>query len=135
MVMEWNTYCLPQYDEVLFYRNIMCVNKFIRAKELVKLAKELDIDLKFVPMDTSISPKFSYGKIELTSGPKGRKETFHFVRHLRNAFCHLNICVEGEECYLHDNIPEGLKKKNNQITMTGWVKYDNLKTLISKLSK
>ncbi len=138
---KWGTYILPENDEVLFYRDVLCVNhnELVAGSKISKLSKPLNITIEFSPSDKNLPSTYKFGTINITTPNDSTKpNTSALIRHLRNAFCHQNIFVDGENCYLRDSLKtnDNLKgKAKSQTTMVGHVNYNDLKALIKSLKK
>ena len=138
MKYKWNSYVLPKNDEIFFYHKVVCKksNQLIKYSELEELSKSLGINLEYVPWDKNIPNSYTENKIVFSGfQDQKKKNTFSFIKHIRNAFCHLNIFVDDEWCYLRDEYENKNDKKKKKTTMTGKVKYEKLKSLIDNIIK
>ena len=134
---KWGKISIPPPDEILFYREVVCKNSsdLIPNSKLIPTALNHNIKLIFYPASKNISTSPSDGIIELTSFEENNNpNTYALNRHLRNAFCHLNIIIDGEMSLLRDSL-KVFPGKKIQTTMTGKVKYTDLKDLIKSMIK
>lgn len=138
---KWGTYVLPENDEILFYRDVLCLNhnELVAGSKISELSKPLRITIDFSPWDNNLPSVYKFGTINITTHNDSLKpNTSALIRHLRNAFCHQNIFVDGENCYLRDSVKtnDNLNEKpKSQTTMVGYVNYNDLKALIKSLKK
>lgn len=133
----WGEVSIPIPDEVIFYRDVVCrkPSNLIANSKITQEALNHNIKLVFHPSSKNISTNIKEGVIELTSFEENNNpNSFALNRHLRNAFCHLNIIVEGENCLLRDFI-KILPNNKIQTTMSGKVNYEDLKELIKSMLK
>lgn len=134
---EWGKHPVPPSDEILFYRYVVCKTKvnMIPDSKIIQVAQSHNINLIFHPSSKNISTKVKDGTIELTGyDEESSANSFAVNRHLRNAFCHLNIIVDDDKCFLRDS-SKSLQDNKIQTTMSGRVNYSDLKELIKSMNK
>ena len=118
---------LSQEELIFFYYNIVTKNEdsqirgLIWNQEIKDFLNSVGVVIKTCPSNALLN-LFQNNTIFYTKG-NGESEVMALFRHFRNAFAHLHIQKFDDYLYIKDI------NNNNDITMIGKVKFNDLKRL------
>lgn len=138
MRKELKLYKLTEEEAKMFYVNACSLlpEEIENRKNITEIAKNFNISISFHSPGAYRPKDMSLGQIKIFEETSEQNKSF--IRHLRNAFCHLYIEIKNDICTFIDWNPyyDANGKKGRfalkRVTMAGKVTYRNLESLLKE---
>ena len=130
-------YKLTEEEAKMFYVNacFLLPEEIENRKNITEIAKNFNISISFHSSGGYRPKDMSLGQIKIFEDTSEQNKSF--IRHLRNAFCHLYIEIKNDICTFIDWDPyESTGKKcgfaYKRVKMAGRVPYKDLESVLKE---